>query len=110
MMNLLQEINLARSENGLPELCEDTCLSSQAQNHALRMSKRRKMSHYGFYSRLSSCNKQSGSENVAVGQKTAKQCVKAWLNSMGHYKNMMGNWYVCGFGYHNGYWCAIFSN
>ena len=107
--DLLTEINSARFKLGLSALQLDECLTKEAQNHCDKMFMTKRLSHDGFQERINNCGKGKASENVAQGQRTPKRCVRSWLNSPGHYKNMMGKWKVCGVGKTNNYWCAIFS-
>ena len=108
--DMLKQVNYARSKNKLSPIKLDKCLNTQAQRHTEYMARNRSMTHSGFSSRIKACNRSSGSENVATGQRTVKACMLAWLKSDGHYKNIMGRWTVCGVGMSNNYWCIIFSS
>lgn len=48
-------------------------------------------------------------ENIAMGQKTAKEVVNEWMNSPGHKANILNAKYgLIGVGYYNGYWVQEF--
>ena len=60
-------------------------------------------SHNGFEDRAKRIkaklkNVTSWAENVAFGDKTARQVVDMWLNSPGHRKNIEGNYNLSGIG------------
>jgi uncharacterized protein YkwD len=88
-----------------------------AQAHAQWMSDKRTMSHGSWWSgnTLSSRIKKTGykysgiAENVAAGQTTVEQVFKAWINSRGHRKNILGNYKSIGVGRVGNYWCVIFG-
>lgn len=63
-----------------------------AKEHTEYMISKKRISHDLFKSRFNKLNEKVGamsaSENVAMGQKTAKQVMNSWLNSPGHRKNI----------------------
>jgi uncharacterized protein YkwD len=69
----------------------------------------------GYYNRSLSadCNCVKGyalGENLARGQKTAKEAVDAWLKSPGHRKNLMDPAYTdTGIGVKSGVWVEHFG-
>lgn len=47
-------------------------------------------------------------ENIAMGQTTPSQVVTAWMNSSGHYKNIMGNYQHFATGETSNHWVQMF--
>ncbi len=48
-------------------------------------------------------------ENLHVGMTTAKDAMKSWKDSSGHYKNLLRKEYVCGaIAVYGDVWCAVF--
>ncbi|WP_413773861.1 CAP domain-containing protein [Paenibacillus macerans] len=48
-------------------------------------------------------------ENIAKGQRSAKEAVRDWMNSPGHKANILNpNYKLIGVGYYNGYWVQEF--
>ncbi|MOA18351.1 Cysteine-rich secretory protein family protein [compost metagenome] len=48
-------------------------------------------------------------ENIAMGQKTPEEVMKAWMNSPGHKANILNaNFNYIGVGYDNNYWVQEF--
>ena len=107
--DLLDEINRARFQHGMPPLENDACLSKEAQVHTGDMMRSGRLSHDGFGERLDNCRFQAGAENVAAGQRTERQVVDAWMTSAGHRRNILGQWTVAGTGRTGNWWCAIFA-
>lgn len=95
--------NVERKKNGLPPLNFDNRLATAAQKHTENMAKRDFLSHTGHDdpstshddSKMSERIKAEGysfsfcAENVAGGQDTPEDVVKAWMNSDGHRKNIL---------------------
>lgn len=94
----------------------DKNLCDYSQRHAKKMAD----NNYLYHSSMSKLLKESGAsyvgENIAWGQETEEEVVRAWMNSYGHRKNILNKHYKkVGFGISkdkNGsiYWCAVFSN
>jgi len=94
----------------------DKNLCHYSQRHAKKMAD----NNYLYHSSMSKLLKESGAsyvgENIAWGQETEEEVVRAWMNSYGHRKNILNKHYKkVGFGISkdkNGsiYWCAVFSN
>lgn len=88
----------------------DPQLSIAAQAHANDMSKNNFFDHTGsddssFVQRIGRTKFQGQAigENIAAGQKDAKDVVKSWINSPGHCKNLMNpNAKKIGVGYATG--------
>lgn len=110
--------NQERAKNGLPALKVDLTLSKMAHE------KSRDMSANGYFSHTSptygspfDMMKKYGityryaGENIAMGQRTPEEVVKAWMNSEGHRKNILSpNYNFIGVGYvaQGNYWTQEF--
>ncbi|MED3564260.1 CAP domain-containing protein, partial [Bacillus xiapuensis] len=110
--------NQERAKYGLPALKVDLTLSKMAHE------KSRDMSANGYFSHTSptygspfDMMKKYGitynyaGENIAMGQKTPEEVVKAWMNSEGHRKNILNpNYNYIGVGYvaDGNYWTQEF--
>jgi len=110
--------NQERAKNGLPALKVDVTLSKMAHE------KSRDMSANGYFSHTSptygspfDMMKKYGityryaGENIAMGQRTPEEVVKAWMNSEGHRKNILSpNYSYIGVGYvaEGNYWTQEF--
>jgi uncharacterized YkwD family protein len=110
--------NQERAKNGLPALKVDLTLSKMAHE------KSRDMSANGYFSHTSptygspfDMMKKYGityryaGENIAMGQRTPEEVVKAWMNSEGHRKNILSaNFNYIGVGYvsQGNYWTQEF--
>jgi uncharacterized YkwD family protein len=110
--------NQERVKNGLPALKVDLTLSKMARE------KSRDMSANGYFSHTSptygspfDMMKKYGisysyaGENIAMGQRTPEEVVKAWMNSEGHRKNILSpNFNYIGVGYvsQGNYWTQEF--
>jgi uncharacterized YkwD family protein len=110
--------NQERAKNGLPALKVDLTLSKMAHE------KSRDMSANGYFSHTSptygspfdmmkkyGISYRSAGENIAMGQRTPEEVVKAWMNSDGHRKNILSpNYTYIGVGYvaQGNYWTQEF--
>ncbi|MEH7503901.1 CAP domain-containing protein [Neobacillus drentensis] len=110
--------NQERAKNGLAALKVDVTLSKMAHE------KSRDMSANGYFSHTSptygspfDMMKKYGityryaGENIAMGQRTPEEVVKAWMNSEGHRKNILSpNYNYIGVGYvsQGNYWTQEF--
>jgi uncharacterized YkwD family protein len=110
--------NQERSKNGLPALKVDLTLSKMARE------KSRDMSANGYFSHTSptygspfdmmkkyGISYRYAGENIAMGQRTPEEVVKAWMNSEGHRKNILSpNFNHIGVGYvsQGNYWTQEF--
>lgn len=94
-LEVLDLVNIYRSENGLADLDYIDDISRQAIAHNDHMVERDEVCHHDFPSRYSalvnSVEAKSVSENVAFGYRTAEAVVNAWVKSEGHQKNMLGD-------------------
>jgi uncharacterized YkwD family protein len=110
--------NQERAKNGLPALQVDLTLSKMAHE------KSRDMSANGYFSHTSptygspfdmmkkyGISYRYAGENIAMGQRTPEEVVKAWMNSEGHRKNILSpNFNTIGVGYvaQGNYWTQEF--
>jgi uncharacterized YkwD family protein len=110
--------NQERANNGLPALKVDLTLSKMAHE------KSRDMSANGYFSHTSptygspfdmmkkyGISYRYAGENIAMGQRTPEEVVKAWMNSEGHRKNILSpNFNYIGVGYvaQGNYWTQEF--
>ena len=81
---LLAETNAARARAGLRPVQVDMNLLHSARRHASWMARNRRMQHAGL----------PVAENVAMGQRSANQVVRTWLNSPGHRANLLNPRYT----------------
>lgn len=111
MVNL---INKERKAKGLHALKVDPKLNCAAQMHSDDIGPKRLCQHEGTdgsspWDRAERCGTRAFAENVACGQGTPRQAVDGWLNSPGHYKNMMNEKLeFIGLGVNNNFWTNIF--
>ncbi len=110
--------NQERAKNGLKPLALDTELSKVARE------KSRDMQSKGYFSHTSptygspfdmmkkfGINYSSAGENIAMGQPTPEEVVKAWMNSSGHRANILNSSYThIGVGHvaNGNYWTQMF--
>ncbi|TQY21474.1 sporulation protein [Clostridioides difficile] len=89
-------VNIERAKAGLNPLTLDSSISNVATNKSQDMIDNNYFSHnsptYGspfdMLKKFGISYKTAG-ENIAMGQKTPKEVVNAWMNSEGHRKNIM---------------------
>lgn len=110
--------NQERAKNGLKPLALDTELSKVARE------KSRDMQSKGYFSHTSptygspfdmmkkfGITYRSAGENIAMGQPTPEEVVKAWMNSSGHRANILNSSYThIGVGHvaNGNYWTQMF--
>jgi uncharacterized YkwD family protein len=110
--------NQERAKNGLTALKVDTTLSKMAHEKSRDMSANSYFSHtsptYGspfdMMKKYGITYRYAG-ENIAMGQQTPEEVVKAWMNSEGHRKNILSpNYNYIGVGYveQGNYWTQEF--
>lgn len=109
-------VNQERAKQGLKPLTGHTQLGNMAWTKAKDMSQNGYFDHtsptYGspfeMMKKFGISYRYAG-ENIAMGQKTPAEVVKAWMNSSGHRANIMNpNFTLIGVGYYNGYWAQEF--
>ena len=102
---VLELTNVERKRRGLPALRVDRRLMESARRQANWMARTGAFRHgnSGF------------AENIAMGQRSSRDVVIAWMNSSGHFRNMMNRGHgAIGIGAYRGkngamYWCQQFS-
>src|SRR5882757_6236276 len=102
--SILYYVNLHRRSIGLGALQMNGVESSVAAQHSRNMaSGRTQFGHDGAKSREKAISRQIGpvlsmGENVAYGERSAKEVVDDWLASPGHRRNIEGNFKLTGIG------------
>ena len=82
-MSVISQANAQRARHGLPPLSVDSQLMSSASRHAQWMASNRNLSHgHGV------------AENIAMGQGSAGEAMRSWMNSSGHRANILGSGYT----------------
>ncbi len=115
---VIQLVNQERAKNGLPALKYDWELARVAEHKSLDMKNKGYFSHtsptYGSpfdMMRAYGINYIAAGENIAMGQRSAKEVVNAWMNSSGHRANILNaNFTHIGVGYveDGHYWTQMF--
>lgn len=115
---VIKLVNQERAKNGLPALKEDWELSRVARYKSQDMHDNHYFSHtsptYGSpFKMMSDFGIHYGyaGENIAYGQKTPEEVMKAWMNSSGHRANILSkNFTHIGVGYvkDGSYWTQQF--
>lgn len=100
-------------------LIADAKLTTMARDHAQFMADTKQMTHNlpaSFASRfkVSGYIGSGGGENIAAGQRDVPTVMRAWLNSAGHRRNILGDWTHIGVGVAASdtkqlYWCVVFG-
>lgn len=116
-------LNALRAKKGLPAISVDTAASGAAVYQARRMAGAGKMAHIigpgdDFKSRMKGGGVSlPAAENVAAGQGSLEDAMKAWINSPKHLHNMLGSYRGLGVAVahdpSNGnrpYWAMVLSN
>jgi uncharacterized protein YkwD len=121
LATLLALHNQERARASLPPLSPSPVLAAAAQRHAADMARRQWMSHRGAdFSSPSRRVERAGysfaamGENVAAGQTTPEEAMRAWMHSPGHRHNVLGHYSEIGAGVARGangslYWCVDFG-
>ena len=94
--DIVKKVNVERSEEGLVPLKNDKILNSLAQKKAEIMAEEENLSHTaGGYSSFSDIFKENNikylsvGENIARNWKTTDEVMNAWMESLGHRKNIL---------------------
>lgn len=82
-MSVISQTNSQRARHGLPPLAVDSQLMSSAGRHAQWMASNRNLSHG-----------RGVAENIAMGQGSAGEAIRSWMNSSGHRANILGSGYT----------------
>ncbi len=110
--------NQERAKGGLKPLATDAALMDSARAKSADMSKNNYFSHTSptlgspfDQMKAKGIQYKAAAENIAMGQKTAAEVVKGWMESPGHRANIMnGNYTHIGIGYdaNGNYWTQQF--
>ncbi len=91
-------VNFERVTDGLPPLRQDKRLDRSAQGWSSTMVRTRQFDHgHDFVARIQDAgywNWYSAGENIATGYPTAASVVWAWMNSIGHCRNLLDPAYI----------------
>ncbi|WP_289138382.1 CAP domain-containing protein [uncultured Brevibacillus sp.] len=109
-------VNQERAKAGLKPVELDASLNKVAQAKAADMSSNNYFDHTSpTYGSPFDMMKQFGvsymttGENIAMGQRTAREVMNQWMNSEGHRQNIMNPSFTkIGVGFVNGYWVQEF--
>jgi uncharacterized protein YkwD len=77
--NILHYTNAERKRYGLAPLEVDAELLQSARKHCAWMTRNHSLQHA----------RRAVAENIAMGQRTSKAVVRAWMNSSGHRANIL---------------------
>jgi len=115
---VLDLTNVERQKAGLAALQSDSKLMNSARQKSTDMATKKYFSHtsptYGSpfdQMKANGISYKSAAENIAMGQRTAEEVVKGWMNSPGHRQNILSSSFThIGIGYDaNGhYWTQQF--
>ena len=110
--------NQERAKGGLKPLATDAAVMNTARAKSADMSKNNYFSHTSptlgspfDQMKAKGIQYKAAAENIAMGQKTAAEVVKGWMESPGHRANIMnGNYTHIGIGYdaNGNYWTQQF--
>ncbi len=96
MMQVLAEINAVRAAKGKAPLVRSAQLDQAAQGHACWMSQTGTFSHEGAGGSMprrriyaTGYHTMLSAENIAWGQKSAREVMQAWMESDGHRRNIL---------------------
>ncbi|TDH65162.1 uncharacterized protein CCR75_000230 [Bremia lactucae] len=108
-LEMLNAVNRERAIVGLYPLCMNTKLQNVALGHSIDMAVKNYMSHIGsdgstVQQRIQTARYDSiaAGENVAAGNLTVAQVMKAWMNSTNHRANILRQkitMFGCGYAY-----------
>ncbi len=81
---IIERTNAERARHGRPPLALDRSLLNSARRHAIWMTRTRSLRH----------TSAMVAENIAMGQPSASQVVRDWMNSPGHRANILNGSYT----------------
>lgn len=91
-------VNAIRARNGLSAYLWDDIAANTARKHSLDMSDKNYFNHTNLdgkspFDRMKAegINYSMASENIAAGYSNAIEAHEAWMNSLGHRNNILGN-------------------
>lgn len=82
-------INDYRAQHDVPPLAADASLSELAHEHAARMARDKRLSHYGFEERFAKAGSPRCVENVGWNQRTPEAEFAGWRDSPTHARNLL---------------------
>lgn len=103
---ILKKTNAERARHGLSALVADRNLLATAREHCKWMARSSNLSH----------TRLQVAENIAMGQQTADEAVRDWMNSSGHRANILNRRHtrigIAAYVMPGGriYWCQQFSH
>ncbi len=122
---MLELLNQERKKKKLPLLKQNAILDLSAQGHAEDMAKRKFFEHKnpdgrtpedriraaGYFTPPCLCSYRFAyGENIAKGQKTVAEVMRAWMNSKVHRANILRpDFLELGVGFVNGLWVQNFG-
>jgi uncharacterized protein YkwD len=121
---VVDETNKYRRQHGCPALTVNAQLASAAQRHTDDMARNSFLSHTGSdgsspWERIKDARYvyTGAAENIAAGQRTPQEVVRAWYNSAGHRANILNcSYQEVGVGYtydadarYGYYWTEVFG-
>jgi len=121
---MLELVNEVRAQNGAPPVILNTRLNTAARDHSVDMANNNYFSHTGqngssFDQRIQNAQYQGSpiGENIAAGSNTPEATFNQWVNSEGHFRNMINpNINEMGIGYgfnseaqYRHYWTQVFG-
>ncbi|KAJ2785701.1 hypothetical protein H4R18_000392 [Coemansia javaensis] len=112
---MLKQVNDIRAKADKPPMAMDDRLTAMAQAHSEYQAKARNMTHNDPDGGLGDRARKWGirgwgglAENVAMGSKDVPSVMQQWIDSQGHYNNLIGNYTMAGFGVSSYYWTQNF--
>ncbi len=113
---MLNAVNAERRKRGLPDLQIDSRLMRAAEKHSEYQRSTGQMTHDGnggLGARVTAegYRWRGVAENVARGQQSVADVMRAWINSQGHYNNIMGGYTHFGWARSSSgnYWTQVFA-
>ena len=116
---VLSLVNSERAKYGLSPLTYDSTLQGAADIRAVEIkslfshTRPNGLSCFTILDEVGYSYRKAG-ENIAYGQRSAKEVMDAWMNSEGHRANILGDYDYIGIGvYESGgtiYWSQLFSS
>ncbi|KAJ2398344.1 hypothetical protein GGI05_000152 [Coemansia sp. RSA 2603] len=112
---MLTLLNNLRAKVGKKALVLNSNMNKLAQDHSDYQASIKTMTHNDtkpLGDRVKAYGIRWGgiAENVVYNTKTVSQAIQAWANSPGHYRNMIGDYEIVGFGETNLYWTQNFAS
>ncbi len=118
---VLEIVNIERAKIGKPALVWNKNLARAARYHAADMATEDYFAHdshdvtNGVKTKVCGTFERVGkfgagyAENIAWGSNTPEGAMTQWINSPGHYKNIMSDNTSLGVGFYKNYWVQVFG-